>query len=226
MDPITTQTTQATPARQTPRADAQQTGDGTEISSDFETFLKMLTVQVENQDPLNPVDATDYATQLATFSGVEQQVLTNELLREVQNLLGGGSLQQMGGYVGMEGLVDAPVRFDGAPIAVRPEYAAGADSAALLVRDANGTLVQRFGLDVGEDAVYWAGLDETGNPLPTGTYSFQVESYEGGTLLNTQRVPAYSRIEEARQGPAGILLRMSDGTEVSPEDITGLREPA
>ena len=50
------------------------------ISSDFETFLKMLTVQMENQDPLNPTDSSEYAMQLATFSGVEQQVLTNDLL--------------------------------------------------------------------------------------------------------------------------------------------------
>ena len=51
-----------------------------EVSSDFETFLKMLTVQMQNQDPLNPVDSSDYAIQLATFSGVEQQVKTNDLL--------------------------------------------------------------------------------------------------------------------------------------------------
>ena len=48
------------------------------LSSDFETFLKMLTVQMENQDPLNPVDSADFAVQLATFSSVEQQVLTND----------------------------------------------------------------------------------------------------------------------------------------------------
>ena len=57
------------------------------ISSDFETFLKMLTAQISNQDPLNPIDASDYSTQLATFSGVEQQVLTNDLLRQIQNKL-------------------------------------------------------------------------------------------------------------------------------------------
>ncbi len=50
------------------------------ISSDFDTFLKMLKVQMENQDPLNPTDSSEYAQQLATFSGVEQAVLTNDLL--------------------------------------------------------------------------------------------------------------------------------------------------
>ena len=47
-------------------------GSAAAESSDFETFLKMLTVQMQNQDPLNPVESTDYAVQLATFSGVEQ----------------------------------------------------------------------------------------------------------------------------------------------------------
>ena len=51
-----------------------------QISSDFDTFLKMLTAQMQNQDPFNPIDSTDYATQLATFSGVEQQTRTNDLL--------------------------------------------------------------------------------------------------------------------------------------------------
>ena len=41
---------------------------------DFETFLKMLTTQIRNQDPLNPMEGSEFAVQLATFSGVEQQV--------------------------------------------------------------------------------------------------------------------------------------------------------
>jgi flagellar basal-body rod modification protein FlgD len=65
-------------------------GSGAKISSDFETFLKMLTVQMQNQDPLNPVDSSDYATQLATFSGVEQQVQTNDLLRSLAGQMGTG----------------------------------------------------------------------------------------------------------------------------------------
>ncbi len=75
------------------------------ISSDFETFLKMLTVQMQNQDPLNPVDSSDYAVQLATFSSVEQQVLTNDILRSLSDQIGGGSIQQLAGWIGMEGLV-------------------------------------------------------------------------------------------------------------------------
>ena len=56
-----------------PAANSQSTAAKAMINSDFETFLKMLTAQMENQDPLNPIESSDYAVQLATFSGVEQQ---------------------------------------------------------------------------------------------------------------------------------------------------------
>ena len=62
------------------------------ISSDFETFLKMLTTQMQNQDPLNPIESSDYAVQLATFSGVEQQVRTNQLLADLANQMGSSGL--------------------------------------------------------------------------------------------------------------------------------------
>ena len=61
--PTQTQTSPVTAANAT-----AMTGGNSNISADFETFLKMLTVQMQNQDPLNPVDSSDYATQLATFT--------------------------------------------------------------------------------------------------------------------------------------------------------------
>ena len=55
----------------------------TVLSSDFETFLKMLTAQAQYQDPLEPIDSSEYAAQLAQFSMVEQQVLANDRLSEL-----------------------------------------------------------------------------------------------------------------------------------------------
>ena len=51
------------------------------LSADFETFIKMLTTQAKYQDPLEPLDSSEYAAQLAQFSMVEQQVLSNDLLK-------------------------------------------------------------------------------------------------------------------------------------------------
>lgn len=72
------------------------------LSSDFETFLKMLTVQAKYQDPLEPIDSSEYSAQLAQFSSVEQQVLTNDLLTALTGQLGGSGMAQFASWIGME----------------------------------------------------------------------------------------------------------------------------
>ena len=76
------QTTPATASSAAPAAAKPR------ITSDFDTFLQMLTAQMKNQDPLNPIESADFATQLATFSSVEQAVLTNDLLRGLMSQTG------------------------------------------------------------------------------------------------------------------------------------------
>ncbi len=87
----------------------------TAIASDFETFLKMMTTQLKNQDPLNPIDSADYSVQLATFSGVEQQAKTNQLLEAMRGELGMMGMSQMASWVGREARVAAPVLVTGGP---------------------------------------------------------------------------------------------------------------
>ncbi len=94
-------------AATTPTTQSGAPSQGALLSSDFQTFLKMLTTQARNQDPLNPMDSSDYAQQLATFSGVEQQVRTNTLLESLAAQLGGGGLTQYASWVGMEARVTA-----------------------------------------------------------------------------------------------------------------------
>lgn len=193
------------------------------LSSDFEMFLRMLTVQVQNQDPLNPVDSTDYATQLATFSGVEQQVKTNDLLASMATQMGLESLQQASGWIGMEALARAPVQYDGDPVTIRPTLAEDADLGVLLVRNSNDTVVQRIPFDRQTDSITWSGETESGGSAPAGRYRFEVESYAGEELLGTSLTPAFNRIAEVRQDDGTILLRLADGTEIDSNLINGLR---
>lgn len=119
-----------TPAQ--PGTIGQSTNSGTLIESDFQTFLVMLTTQMQNQDPLNPIDSTDYASQLATFSGVEQQVKTNQLLESLSAQIGLSGIAQYAGWVGMEARVDAPSMFNSVPITLFPTPAIDADQAILV----------------------------------------------------------------------------------------------
>ena len=58
-------------------------------SADFDAFLSLLTAQVRHQDPLAPLDSTQFVEQLATFSSLEQQVTTNEHLEAIAAMLAG-----------------------------------------------------------------------------------------------------------------------------------------
>jgi flagellar basal-body rod modification protein FlgD len=195
-----------------------------EISSDFETFLRMLTVQMQNQDPLNPVDSSDYAVQLATFSGVEQQVLTNDLLRGLAAQNGTAGLAQMASWVGMEARAVGPAYFDGAPITVAPEPASFATSAQLLVRDANGTEVQRLDIGTQAENVTWAGVGANGTPLPNGIYSFETISFDGSSALQQDEAATYSRVTEVQSNNGVSMLTLAGGQNIEASTVTALRE--
>ena len=210
---VTTTVTTATPARAA-------------ISSDFDTFLKMMTVQMKNQDPLNPVDSADYAMQLATFSGVEQQIRTNTLLESLSSQFGVLGMAQLAGWVGQEARSAAPVWFQGDPIDVTYTPAAGADRAVLVAVDRNGDVVAREEVPLDGGPYQWLGGGITGDPLAEDAYSLELESYRGDVQLGEPgQVEAYARILEARGGAGGATLVLEGGIEVAATDITALRVP-
>ncbi|MGY6534254.1 MAG: flagellar hook capping FlgD N-terminal domain-containing protein [Pararhodobacter sp.] len=190
--------------------------------ADYLTFLNMLTVQMQNQDPLNPMASTDFAVQLATFSGVEQQVMTNQLL---SSLIERSALADLDGWVGMEARVAGPAWFDGNPITLAPEPLAGADGATLVVRDAMGSIVDRR--DMPTDALHftWHGIDGDGMPLPEGRYSFYLELRTGDTLADSVPVPVYQPVREARRDGGQTVLLLEGGLLVDSAQVSGVRAP-
>ena len=192
-------------------------------SSDFETFLKMLTTQMQNQDPLNPIDSADYATQLATFSGVEQAVRTNQLLEGMQSQFGLLGMAQIAGWVGQEARAAAPVFVDGTPVTLSPNPAATADRAVLVVKDAQGRTVAREDIPVSAQPYEWVGTSATGGPLPQGIYNLSLESYFDGNLINSSPMEYYGAIQEARGGAGGTRLVLRGGIEVLATSVSALR---
>ncbi len=212
-------------------AQSSQTSGATQpprnaISSDFETFIKMLTTQMQNQDPLNPIESADFAVQLATFSTVEQQVKTNDLLTSLADRVGGLGVAQLSGWVGMTARAQMPVSFSGAPVTLSVEAAAQADNAELVVRNDTGNVVMRQAVPAESGDIAWTGLDENGAPLPAGTYAISFESYKGDELLGSSDVVVHDRIVEARNENGETILVMSGGQEIAASNIMGLRETA
>ncbi|MCB4456264.1 FlgD immunoglobulin-like domain containing protein [Leisingera sp. McT4-56] len=197
------------------------------LTSDFETFVKMLTAQATNQDPLEPLDSTEYAAQLAQFSMVEQQTKSNTLLEGLQSQLGLANMAALSGWVGMEARGVAPGYFDGSnEITIAPNPAAAADSVTLVVQNANGTEVQRVTLPVSAEPYQWNGLDDDGNPLEAGEYSFVVESRKGDDLLLQEYAEIYFKVNETRMQGGDVGLITEGGSVVLASSVSALREPA
>lgn len=196
---------------------------GSGVTSDYTTFLRMLTAQMQNQNPLNPIESSDYAVQLATFSGVEQQTRTNQLLEALGGQFTVMSLSQLANWVGREALVEAPVWVAGHPVTLSPSPVAQADRAVLVVRNATGELIARQDVPPVPGPLDWRPLDMAGTPVPAGSYSFTLENYRNDELLTTLPVSAYAAVTEVRAGPQGITLVLTGGAEVLAADVSALR---
>lgn len=211
----------STPPRSATPAQAAGTG---KLSSDFNTFLKMLTVQMQNQDPMNPIDSADYAVQLATFSGVEQQVRTNQLLQDMQSRFAQMGMADMATWIGKEARSDAAVVYAGAPVTLSPNPVAGATSVTLAIRNESGTLVAREEIPVSAQPYQWLGAGADGSPLPPGRYTITQESLIDGEVVDSRAVEHYARVVEARGGSGGTSLVLQGGVEVPATRVTALRE--
>ncbi len=206
-----------TPTTTPPKAEAPK------VSTDYQMFLKMLTAQMKNQDPLNPIESSDYATQLATFSGVEQQVKTNQLLESLTSQLGVSGMGQLALWVGMEARAAVPVAFKGVPITVFPAPAKDADKTVLVAYDAQDHEVSRQVIPVSTDPLQWTGTTETGAQMLPGSYSFRLESYKSGKIIANDKVEVFSKLTEVRQSDKGAVLATETGATVLPSEVKALR---
>ena len=210
-----------TPAPQSSSAEPSST---TTLSADFDVFLQMLTAQAKYQDPLEPVSSSDYAAQLAQFSMVEQQVFTNDQLGELADAFGGSEISTLAGWVGMDIRAPTSAQFDGTPMTLIPSPAANADQTQLVIYDDFGAEAGRREIPVSAAPYQWDGRDQRGQTLPTGSYSFAVESYQSGEFVSSTPVEVYARVTEAQVADGEAVLKLDSGATVSPNQVTALRE--
>jgi flagellar basal-body rod modification protein FlgD len=193
------------------------------VTSDFQTFLKMLTAQLQNQDPLNPLDSSDFAVQLATFSGVEQQVRTNDLLANLTASFGLADLSKAAGLIGGEVRSTAPPIFTGQQIDLYFDVPRSAFGAEMVVRNALGYEMSRQAVQPGTSGGVWSGLNSAGDPLPAGAYSFAIEIPKTNGGVDTINVHSYSRVIEAETQDGRVKLVLEGGMSVDFSEISGVR---
>ena len=165
------------------------------LAQNYETFLHLLTTQLKNQDPLSPLDNNQFTQQLTAMTGVQQQLLTNQLLTQMlgqgQADIGSGAINLIGKVVTVDSndavLTDGKAEWK----YTLPGAAAGSK---LTIVDANGKTVWTGDLvdnGKGEHTVQWDGRDLKGQQLPDGgTYTarFEAEDANGASMPVTAQV--------------------------------------
>ena len=188
-------------------------------NAQFNLFLKLMTAQAKNQDPMNPSDPIDFASQLATFTQVEQQIKANTLLEKMVSnaMLGTASL------IGKNARIEEKGYFDGTSIRLMVNPDKAATSANLIVKDADGKEVAKKKIELASKAIDWSGKGTDGEVLKAGVYSFSVESFKDGKSIGENVVEAYSEITEVTFADKKTLLTLAGGQTVLLDKIKGLR---
>lgn len=194
-------------------------------ASDFNTFLKLLTAQMRNQDPLKPMDSTEFVAQLASFSTVEQQIETNHKLTELLGVFSNRSTTNLTDWLGKEVRREGSANFNGQAVEIEVPANTNADSARLVIRNDSNEIVYSMPIDTSARSILWDGATLDSNIAPVGQYSFDVESYSGDELRGVESGSVFDLVTEVRFDQGNTILVFGDGSVLNADSATAIRAP-
>ena len=151
------------------------------VSEDYTMFLKLLTTQMQNQDPLSPMDTAQYTQQLVQYSQVEQSVQQSQTLKEILSSLTAQDMAQTASFIGREVQFDSSV--SGLSGAAPAQWAFTADrpvgSLLATVTDSSGTVVDVRTIDPATSGRFsWDGKLASGGQAPAGSYTLSIAAQD------------------------------------------------
>jgi len=152
-----------------------------QLADDFSDFLNLLTIQLQNQDPLEPMDTNEFTNQIVAFTQVEQQINTNQKLDSLLSLQLGQSFSQAQNYVGNTiSYVSSELNFEGDPMTIRYGLDREASLARVNILTEDGTVIysQDLPKSPGANEFTWDGSLNGGGIAVPGTYSVQVDAID------------------------------------------------
>lgn len=151
------------------------------LAQNFDTFLKLLTTQLQHQDPLKPMDSDKFTEQLVNFTGVEQQIATNKSMEQLVSMMTTSQTTAASSLIGksVEAEGNAAV-LSGGSASWSYELPTTAAKVTLSVLDSSGNIVFT---GAGESAsgahtFNWNGRNTAGTAVADGTYKLQVAAVD------------------------------------------------
>lgn len=199
------------------------------LAANFDNFLHLLTTQLQNQDPLAPMDANSFTSQLVQFASVEQSIQSNTKLAELGAAVQANATASAMGMLGREASATTDRIELGADgdTSIRYQLGRPAQDVRISVIDAHGRVVQTVtgGGAAGEHLLRWDGTDATGRRSAAGQYTVRVDATaaDGTAVAVEQFVTGKVQGIEPKDGQLTLLI---DGTAVPMSAIRTVRQAA
>jgi len=198
-------------------------------------FLKLLTVQLQNQDPTSPMDNSQLTTQLAQLSTVSGISQLNTTLTALMSNLGTSQSLQAANMIGHSVLApgnnvtltsDTTTATDGTSTTTQKaifgvQLAGNADSVKVTIRDSAGNVVHSLDLGAqtaGTLPIIWNGATDAGGQAKDGTYTFDVTATSAGTAVGATAL-AFGTVASVSTGTDGVKLNVSNIGTIKSTDV-------
>ncbi|GER07802.1 flagellar hook assembly protein [Iodidimonas muriae] len=179
------------------------------IAQDFDTFLTLLTTQLQNQDPLEPTDSNEFTRQLVSFAGVEQQIQANENLQDLSTLTAFNQNAAAVNYLGKTVTIagDTITNDGSTPLGFEYDLPVTADKVTVQILNADGDVVfeQDGETNFGIHRIDLSSFDgET--PVPAGQYSVRVDARDADNKAIQTNSFVRARVDEVETSGLTPLL--------------------
>jgi flagellar basal-body rod modification protein FlgD len=205
-------------------ANAAAAASGASSSADIEQrFLKLLVTQLNNQDPLNPMQNAELTSQLAQMSTVSGIEKLNTALAGLVSQSGASQVLQAASLIGYSVLSPgnelAASGKDPVPFAV--ELPASAGDVSVVITDAAGKTVRTIdagAMPQGVNGLSWDGKNDAGDAVEAGSYRYSVVASNGGAAVNATAL-SFSQVAAVKQGASGVSLELAAGRSIGLSDV-------
>lgn len=178
------------------------------LSTDYTMFLKLLTTQMQNQDPLDPMDTSEYTQQLVQYSQVEQAIQQNASLQDIVSQLSAQQMSQASSFIGKEARFDSAIAGLGSDPATWTYYVDGTPaSITATVTDSSGKVVHTATLDPETQGRFeWDGTQSDGTRAADGAYTLSVTATAAsGDPLDTT-INSVAKVSDVVSSGTDIML--------------------
>ncbi len=208
----------------TPNAGSSGSDQQKNINANFDLFIALLTTQVQNQDPLQPLDSAEYTNQLVQYTMVEQQIATTEKLDEQLTQLKTQSASQFVNYIGNDVTAHSATTELKDGVASWELDALATGKATVTVRDSDGAEIyqEEIDLEEGENTFEWDGTTASGSKREDGTYTVDIITQDANGEPFVVQTKVTGRVDSVDFSTGDIILHMGE-LRIPVGDVTGIQ---